>query len=200
MRFSAARRFIPPGPCPAACAIRWTRRAAPGFARGCRKRSPPPKWPSTCSRRRWRRTSAKSKSSAISRPCSWALVTADGSWEHYDGNLRFSDSSGSIIADQLDPRKYDEFIGESVQGSSYLKSPYYAPLGFPGWHVSRRPAGAAQHLRTHGRAAGGRRAEEFQEPGAGRGDLLVPLSLRAADRNPGRAGIHRARPWTTRIC
>ncbi|MGA2789083.1 MAG: Ni/Fe hydrogenase subunit alpha, partial [Verrucomicrobiota bacterium] len=59
------------------------------------------------------------------------LVTADGGWEHYDGNLRFSDSSGSIIADQLEPRRYEEFIGESVQGSSYLKSPYYTPLGFP---------------------------------------------------------------------
>ena len=59
------------------------------------------------------------------------LVTPHGAWEHYDGNLRFSDSSGSIIADQLEPRKYAEFIGESVQGSSYLKSPYYTPLGFP---------------------------------------------------------------------
>ncbi len=59
------------------------------------------------------------------------LVTPDGSWEHYDGNLRFMDSSGSVIDDQLDPRKYGEFIGESVQSSSYLKSPYYTPLGFP---------------------------------------------------------------------
>jgi NAD-reducing hydrogenase large subunit len=59
------------------------------------------------------------------------LVTPDGSWEHYDGNLRFIDSSGSIIADQVDPKKYDEVIGESVQSSSYLKSPYYTPLGFP---------------------------------------------------------------------
>ena len=59
------------------------------------------------------------------------LVAPDGTWEHHDGKLRFSDSSGSIIADQLDPRQYLEFIGESVQGSSYLKSPYYTPLGFP---------------------------------------------------------------------
>jgi NAD-reducing hydrogenase large subunit len=59
------------------------------------------------------------------------LVTPDGTWEHYDGKLRFSDSSGSIIADQLEPQSYEEFIGESVQGSSYLKSPYYTPLGFP---------------------------------------------------------------------
>jgi NAD-reducing hydrogenase large subunit len=59
------------------------------------------------------------------------LVDADGNWEHHGGKLRFSDSSGSVIADQLDPQKYFEYIGESVQPTSYLKSPYYLPLGFP---------------------------------------------------------------------
>ncbi|HEX5222503.1 MAG TPA: Ni/Fe hydrogenase subunit alpha [Verrucomicrobiae bacterium] len=59
------------------------------------------------------------------------LVAPDGTWEHHGGKLRFTDSSGSIIADQLDPQKYYEVIGESVQDSSYLKSPYYLPLGFP---------------------------------------------------------------------
>lgn len=59
------------------------------------------------------------------------LVEPDGTWEHHGGKLRFTDSSGSIIADQLDPQKYFEFIGESVQPSSYLKSPFYSPLGFP---------------------------------------------------------------------
>lgn len=59
------------------------------------------------------------------------LVEPDGTWEHHGGKLRFVDSSGSIIADQLDPQKYDEFIGESVQNTSYLKSPYYLPLDLP---------------------------------------------------------------------
>ena len=59
------------------------------------------------------------------------LVDPEGTWEHYGGKLRFVDSSGSVIADQLDPQKYFEVIGEAVQKSSYLKSPYYAPLGFP---------------------------------------------------------------------
>lgn len=59
------------------------------------------------------------------------LVAEDGTWEHHGGKLRFSDSSGSVIADQLDAQKYSEFIGESVQPSSYLKAPYYKPLGFP---------------------------------------------------------------------
>ncbi|MGA2683813.1 MAG: Ni/Fe hydrogenase subunit alpha [Verrucomicrobiota bacterium] len=59
------------------------------------------------------------------------LVTPDGMWEHHGGKLRFTDGSGNIVADQLDPQKYYEFIGESVQNSSYLKSPYYLPLGLP---------------------------------------------------------------------
>ena len=59
------------------------------------------------------------------------LVDADGNWEHHGGKLRFVDSSGSIIADQLDPQKYSEYISEAVQSSSYLKSPYYSPVGFP---------------------------------------------------------------------
>jgi NAD-reducing hydrogenase large subunit len=59
------------------------------------------------------------------------LVAPDGTWEHHGGKLRFTDSSGSIIADQLDAKNYLDYIGESVQGGSYLKSPYYTPLGFP---------------------------------------------------------------------
>ncbi len=59
------------------------------------------------------------------------LVALDGSWEHHGGNLRFKDSNGNIIADQLDPQKYFEVIAESVKKDSYLKSPYYKPLGVP---------------------------------------------------------------------
>jgi NAD-reducing hydrogenase large subunit len=59
------------------------------------------------------------------------LVDPDGNWEHHGGKLRFTDSSRSVIADQLDPQKYYEYIGEAVQPNSYLKSPYYLPLGFP---------------------------------------------------------------------
>lgn len=59
------------------------------------------------------------------------LVTPDGLWEHYDGYLRFVDSAGNIVGDRLDPTRYQEFIGEAVQPDSYLKSPYYRPLGYP---------------------------------------------------------------------
>lgn len=59
------------------------------------------------------------------------LVTPDGKWEHYDGHLRFTDSQGQIVADHLKEDDYQDFIGESVEKWSYLKFPYYKPLGYP---------------------------------------------------------------------
>ncbi len=59
------------------------------------------------------------------------LVAPDGTWEHYDGALRFVDGAGNVIADHLEPARYAEVIGEAVEPASYLKSPYYRPLGYP---------------------------------------------------------------------
>jgi NAD-reducing hydrogenase large subunit len=41
------------------------------------------------------------------------------------------DPHGKIVADQLDPAKYQEFIGEAVEPWSYMKFPYYRELGYP---------------------------------------------------------------------
>src|SRR5262249_17407185 len=60
------------------------------------------------------------------------LGADDGTWEHYGGRLRFMDAEGKVVADGLDPQRYQDFIGEAVHPWSYLKSPYYKPLGFPG--------------------------------------------------------------------
>jgi len=59
------------------------------------------------------------------------LVTKDGGLEHYDGNMRIVDPSGKVLEDQLDPAKYYEYIGEAVEPWSYMKFPYYKPLGYP---------------------------------------------------------------------
>jgi NAD-reducing hydrogenase large subunit len=59
------------------------------------------------------------------------MVKPDGAWELYRGNLRIVDQNGRIVADQLDPARYDEFIGEAVEPWSYLKFPYYKPRGYP---------------------------------------------------------------------
>jgi NAD-reducing hydrogenase large subunit len=59
------------------------------------------------------------------------MVTPDGTWEHHGGNLRFVDSAGSVVADQVDPARYRDYIAESVQEASYLKTPYFKSLGLP---------------------------------------------------------------------
>lgn len=59
------------------------------------------------------------------------LVAPDGSWEHHDGHIRFVDSARNTIADHLDAKDYQEYIGEAVEPWSYLKFPYYKPMGYP---------------------------------------------------------------------
>jgi NAD-reducing hydrogenase large subunit len=59
------------------------------------------------------------------------LVGPDGSLRLYDGNLRFVGADGSIVADQVRPADYAAHIGEATLSDSYLKAPYYKPVGFP---------------------------------------------------------------------
>lgn len=59
------------------------------------------------------------------------LVTPEGQLEMYDGMIRIHDANRQIMADQLSPLDYAEYIAEAVEPHSYLKSPYYKPLGYP---------------------------------------------------------------------
>ncbi len=59
------------------------------------------------------------------------LVAPDGALEYYDGTLRVMDGAGNVIDDKIDPRKYHEHFGEASETWSYLKFPYYKPLGYP---------------------------------------------------------------------
>jgi NAD-reducing hydrogenase large subunit len=55
----------------------------------------------------------------------------DALWEHYDGWLKIIDSEGTVLVDHFDARNYAQILGEAVESWSYLKSPYYKPLGYP---------------------------------------------------------------------
>lgn len=60
-----------------------------------------------------------------------SLVNEDGTWEHHEGVLRIVDTSGNVIVDQFEPEDYPKYLGEAVHPTSYLKSPYYKPFGYP---------------------------------------------------------------------
>src|SRR5450631_4507992 len=59
------------------------------------------------------------------------IVKDDGGLTFYDGKIRFVDASGSVVAKDLEPAKYLDYLGEKVEPWSYLKSTYYKPKGYP---------------------------------------------------------------------
>jgi NAD-reducing hydrogenase large subunit len=60
------------------------------------------------------------------------LVHHNGNAAYSDGELRIVGSNGEMVLDRVDPRPYWEYFGEAVEPWTYLKFPYYKPLGYPG--------------------------------------------------------------------
>jgi NAD-reducing hydrogenase large subunit len=58
------------------------------------------------------------------------LVGTDGTWETYDGRLRFVDENRQPVGDDWEPSRFEEVLAEAVEPDSYLKSPYYRSLGY----------------------------------------------------------------------
>jgi NAD-reducing hydrogenase large subunit len=58
------------------------------------------------------------------------MVSPTGDLRLYDGRIRFKTPTGSIAA-EFDPAQYADYIGEASLSDSYLKAPYYKPLGYP---------------------------------------------------------------------
>ncbi len=69
------------------------------------------------------------KSFAPSPTLYLGTVGPAGEHELYDGKLRIMDAEGIILQDQVDPRHYLQYIAERPVDWSYLKYPYYKPLG-----------------------------------------------------------------------
>ena len=61
----------------------------------------------------------------------WGLVNSTGKLEPYDGLLRMVDAQGERLIDDVTPQHYRDYIAEAVEPWTYLKSPYFKPLGYP---------------------------------------------------------------------
>ncbi|MDH7501096.1 MAG: Ni/Fe hydrogenase subunit alpha [Verrucomicrobiota bacterium] len=95
------------------------------------------------------------------------LVTPNGTWEHYDGHLCVMDSVGNVICDFADPAQYGSIIGEAVETSSYLKSPYYKPLGYPGGMYRVGPLARLNIARQMGTPLADKELSHFKTLGCG---------------------------------
>ena len=94
------------------------------------------------------------------------LIADDGTWEHYGGRLRFVDHTRKIVADKLEPSRYRDFIGESVESYSYLKSPYYKPLGYPDGIYRVGPLARLNLCERMGTPLAEKELDEFRNRGA----------------------------------
>jgi len=59
------------------------------------------------------------------------LVDAKGNLEHYDGVLRIKNSEGHVIEPGVRADDYVDIIAEAAEDDSFVKSPYYVPMGYP---------------------------------------------------------------------
>ncbi len=67
------------------------------------------------------------------------LIGPDDTAEYYDGKLRFTDARGEIVADGLSPARYADYIEEAVEPFTFMKFPYYKPMGYPEGHYRVGP-------------------------------------------------------------
>lgn len=59
------------------------------------------------------------------------LVTTNGQLDFYDGKIRIIGPMGKVVDECVDFTKYGDYIGEAVEPWSYMKFPYYKPVGYP---------------------------------------------------------------------
>ena len=95
------------------------------------------------------------------------LVAKNGLWEHYGGQIRFTDSAGNIVADGLREDDYQDYLGEAVEKWSYLKFPYYKPLGYPDGIYRVGPLARINICDRFGTPEADRELEEFRDRAGG---------------------------------
>ena len=87
---------------------------------------------------------------------------------------------GRSLADGLDPRPYQEYIGEAVEPWSYLKSAYWKALGYPDGIYRVGPLARLNVGRPDGHPAGRRGAGASSGPG-----WAAPRPARSTTTTPG---------------
>jgi NAD-reducing hydrogenase large subunit len=94
-------------------------------------------------------------------------VTPAGALAYYDGAIRMVDAEGNVVADGLDPLRYATYLGEASEEWSYMKFPYYKPLGYPGGKYRVGPLARLNVASSTGTPRADRELREFKQRSAG---------------------------------
>jgi NAD-reducing hydrogenase large subunit len=95
------------------------------------------------------------------------LVSPEGGLEFYDGVIRIVDAEGNPVADGLDPQRYLTYLGEASEEWSYMKFPYYKPLGYPGGKYRVGPLARMNVAKFAGTPRADREMHEFKQRARG---------------------------------
>jgi NAD-reducing hydrogenase large subunit len=95
------------------------------------------------------------------------LTDEHGGIEHYDGQLRVVDADGLTVERAIPIERYPEYIGETVEPWSYLKSAYYAPRGYPDGLYRVGPLARLNVVTSVDTPIAGREWAEFRQIEAG---------------------------------
>ena len=63
-------------------------------------------------------------------PSMYLGMTNDGALELYDGPIRLIDANRNRVV-EFDPKQYLDYVQERTEDWTYLKFPYYKPMGYP---------------------------------------------------------------------
>ncbi len=75
------------------------------------------------------------RSFAVFNSSHLSLVREDGALDLYHGNLRAIDAGGNLIFDQVDYRRFNDYLMEEVKPWSYMKFPFIKSRGhIDGWY------------------------------------------------------------------
>jgi len=94
-------------------------------------------------------------------------VTPEGALEFYDGLIRIVDAEGNIVAEGLDPRRYATYLAEASEDWSFMKFPYYKPLGYPGGAYRVGPLARLNVAKSAGTLLAERELREFKHRASG---------------------------------
>jgi NAD-reducing hydrogenase large subunit len=91
------------------------------------------------------------------------LVDTGGNLQLYDGQLRFCSADGEILQGGIPAEDYADYIGEATLRESYLKAPYYRPLGYPEGIYRVGPLGRINVANAFGTPLADEALQEFRQ-------------------------------------
>jgi NAD-reducing hydrogenase large subunit len=94
-------------------------------------------------------------------------VGPDGALEYYHGMIRIVDGEGNQVAEGLDPSRYSTFLAEASEAWSFMKLPFYKPLGYPGGMYRVGPLARLNVAQRAGTPRADRELREFKQRSQG---------------------------------